>query len=47
MRGPGAQMIGRDNDRALGIEKADHVVVIGDAAAQTKLLSIDALRVQG
>jgi hypothetical protein len=25
-------MIGQDDDRALGIEKADHVVVIGDAA---------------
>ena len=26
-------MIGQDDDRALGIEKADDVVVVGDAAA--------------
>ena len=31
-----ARMIGQDDDRALGIEKADHVVVIGDAAAPVR-----------
>jgi hypothetical protein len=29
-------MIGQDDDRAQGIEKADHVVVIGDAAAPVR-----------
>jgi hypothetical protein len=29
-------MIGQDHDRALGIEKADHVVVLGDAAAPVR-----------
>jgi hypothetical protein len=31
-----AQMIGQDDDRAVGIEKADHVVVISDAAAPVR-----------
>jgi precorrin isomerase len=31
-----AQMIGQDENRALGIEKADNVVVIGDAAAAVR-----------
>jgi hypothetical protein len=30
------QMIGQDENRALGIEKADDVVVIGDAAAAVR-----------
>ena len=32
-RAGNAWMIGQDDDRALGIEKADDVVVVGDAAA--------------